>query len=237
MIFGYFIFEMKVIGLSDLHGYWTEYGDLKVPGPELLIISGDLCMHDDVPSQIEEIPNLIKHMWEMFPDLLEIIIVPGNHDYALERVRRDSIELYRLLGHDVHLLVDEGYEYISYNTGEILKLWGAPRCNLSMAFPRYYNNDIKLIPSGLDILITHEAPRNYELKCILDSRGDYGFEEPGNKELMDRVLKIKPRYHFFGHIHQNDEGTKDGIRFYNNAQVWKGSNFKPVIKVLEISEP
>ena len=116
---------MKVVGLSDLHGYWKEYGDTKIPEVELLILSGDLCASDNIQDQEKEIPSLIKFFWSMFPDLQEIIIVPGNHDFYLERLYYgdNPMTLYSVLGHDVKLLVDSAYEYQSLNTGETLKLF------------------------------------------------------------------------------------------------------------------
>ena len=45
------------------------------------------------------------------------------------------------------------------------------------------------IPKDLDILVTHMPPYG-----ILD-------EEMGSLEILNFVLKSKPKYHLFGHIH------------------------------------
>ena len=61
----------------------------------------------------------------------------------------------------------------------------------------------------LDFLITHEPPT-----MILDkSSGVYC----GNIKIRNRVQKIKPKYHLFGHAHEGYGIKKIGSTFYSNA--------------------
>lgn len=68
-----------------------------------------------------------------------------------------------------------------------------------------------LIPSDVDVLITHGPPdgildRNRTGSCC------------GCRELLYRVLEVKPRLHVFGHIHEAAGQTEiDGTRFVNAA--------------------
>ena len=51
------------------------------------------------------------------------------------------------------------------------------------------------IPENVDILITHGPPQGYGDRILLG-------KHVGCPELMKRVAEVKPRYHFFGHIHE-----------------------------------
>jgi Icc-related predicted phosphoesterase len=74
----------------------------------------------------------------------------------------------------------------------------------------------KKIPQGLDVLITHGPPQG-----ILDDAASYrgGGGEPshaGCADLRARVRFVKPKLHFFGHIHmQQGVFEEDGIRYVN----------------------
>ncbi|SFS33448.1 hypothetical protein SAMN05660206_101200 [Sphingobacterium wenxiniae] len=68
-----------------------------------------------------------------------------------------------------------------------------------------------MIPDDTDILITHGPPFG-----ILDETV-YG-KRTGGEELLLRVYQVKPKYHIFGHIHE-DHGsfTKGETTFINNS--------------------
>jgi Icc-related predicted phosphoesterase len=66
-----------------------------------------------------------------------------------------------------------------------------------------------LIPSGIDILVTHTPPYGIGDRT---SRG----ESVGCEDLLETVLRIKPRLHVFGHIHEGyGQYNKNGILFIN----------------------
>ena len=116
------------------------------------------------------------------------------------------------------------YRFESWSSFRTLRIYGNPwtDCGNSWAFQKTgYREDIGKIPSGLDILVTHEAPRFYNLRCIKESLGDYGWEEPGNKKLADKVELVKPKVHVFGHIHKSCFWENKNTKFYNVA----GSKF------------
>ena len=73
-----------------------------------------------------------------------------------------------------------------------------------------YNHSEELIPLGTDIVVTHEPP-----VMILDQSIGIHW---GNAPLRNRVIDVKPRYHLFGHAHQDYGISKqDGIVFSNAA--------------------
>ncbi len=73
-----------------------------------------------------------------------------------------------------------------------------------------YNHSEEMIPDNTDIVITHEPP----VMILDESSGTHW----GNAPLRNRIFKVKPRYHLFGHAH-NGYGTieQDGIVFSNAA--------------------
>jgi Icc-related predicted phosphoesterase len=56
-----------------------------------------------------------------------------------------------------------------------------------------YDRNIHKIPNDTNVLITHQPPY-----CILDYSGNINH---GDRNLYEIVLKTKPKYHLFGHIH------------------------------------
>lgn len=227
----------KISIFSDVHGFIDEYKEV-YEDTDLVISAGDLFGRDGVDEQKRAVPGFTEKISEMFPNAQEIIIIPGNHDYLLERISSSwnpDIEFRKLFGLKYRLLVDYGYEFTNMLNGETLKIYGNPRTNLGMAFPRLWGgNDIKRIPIGLDILVTHEAPRWYSLDCIKESVGMYGDGEPGSEELFERVYKVKPRYHIFGHIHRQEIKESDNTIFINASQLFR-NQFRPKIINIEVS--
>ena len=222
--------------LSDIHGNIKDY-NVVYPETDLVLLPGDLFGLDGIGNQEKEVPEFTKKIDEMFPGAQEIIIVPGNHDYLLEKISMSwspEIEIRKLFGYKYNLLVDREYTFTNLLSGEELRIYGNPRTQLNMAFPHLWSqNDIKRIPLGLDILITHEAPRWYGLDCIKESIGEYGSEEPGNYTLYDRVKKVKPKYHVFGHIHRSCIKEDDDTTFINASQMNRHI-FKPDVKNISV---
>jgi Icc-related predicted phosphoesterase len=116
------------------------------------------------------------------------ILVPGNHDYILEEPgRRWEIT-------NANLLVGSGVEI------EGIRIWGSAVTPLyGGAFGKSNAADRKRhweqIPEDTDILITHGPPFG-----ILDAAPGSQLHE-GDPELLEAVLRIKPRLHVFGHVH------------------------------------
>ena len=206
--------KISIAAISDLHGSWMKWGkEMKYPDPELVIVAGDICRSDVYGDQEKEIPEFLDRLQDIFPASQQILVVPGNHDFWLERNWK-----YRNLGYSIKVLVDQEYTYESWSSFRTLRVYGGPwtDCGGGWAFQKLgYREDIAKIPRELDILITHEAPRFYGLRCIKESIGDYGDEEPGCKKLADKVDLVKPKVHVFGHIHKPCVWDNGVTKFYN----------------------
>lgn len=67
------------------------------------------------------------------------------------------------------------------------------------------------IPADTDILITHGPPLGYGDLCE-------GGHRAGCYDLLNIIQKkIRPKYHIFGHIHEDYGMTTDGVTTFVNA--------------------
>ena len=74
-----------------------------------------------------------------------------------------------------------------------------------------YEKNIQKIPNDTDILITHQPPF-----CVLDSCKNITY---GDRNLLQTVLKIQPKYPLFGHIHDAYGIEKNDNTLFINAAV------------------
>ncbi len=184
----------KIVMMSDSHMY---HKDVKMPKGDILIHAGDFTMLGN--------PLEVFHFneWLGTLDYDYKIVIAGNHDKC---VGEDPMFGMKNLTNCIYL----------QNSGitiEGLKFWGSPMTpafnGMRSGLTFYTNNDREAkrvwagVPKNLDFLITHGPPYG-----ILDQvqRFDWGgmtyIDNVGDKMLKDKVLKTKPKYHVFGHIHE-----------------------------------
>jgi Icc-related predicted phosphoesterase len=198
---------MLIDCISDLHGFQPE-----LPGGDVLIIAGDLTARDTKEEYERLMPWLNK-----LPYRCKVVIA-GNHDGLIEKGKVT-------IGDDnptIHYLCDSGIEF------EGFKIWGSPYTPTFELwyFMRNRGKEIKkhwdLIPTGIDILVTHGPPHG-----ILDETID-GIQV-GCEELRTAVQeRIKPRMHCFGHIHEcgGKIAESGGTTFINCSYV--NESYRPV---------
>lgn len=208
---------MKLVCISDTH---NKLASLKLPPGDLLIISGDILGSGVVKEliQFNHVAGLIKDKYKH-----GIMLIAGNHDMIFEQD----------LGFAKSLIPNVAF-YLQDDLVEIegIKFYGAPWQ------PRFYdwafNVDrgpkIKakwdLIPDGVDVLITHGPVAGIH---DVNSRG----ESMGCNDLLDAVLRVKPKFHICGHNHHG-YGVKEfhGITFVNASSC--NERYMPVNPPIEI---
>jgi Icc-related predicted phosphoesterase len=194
---------MQITFISDthtLHDYVTQ----DLPGGDMIIHAGDVSSRG--------IPREINEFLEWFSSLnyKYKIFIAGNHDFGFELPRHSREK-------DREIVIPDNVIYLQDDLVEIegIKIYGTPWQ------PRFYNwafnvdrgeaiaQKWKLIPEGIDILVTHGPPYS-----ILD-KTQYG-DVVGCEELYKRVFEVKPKINVFGHIHEG-YGIKeiDGVWFIN----------------------
>jgi Icc-related predicted phosphoesterase len=211
---------VKIIAISDTHLNWDE---VKVPDGDIFIHAGDweasVNQHvRDFNTWLGKLPHRYK------------IVIAGNHD-SIPAMNDKYVK---------ETLTNAIYLNNSGCTIEGLKFWGSP---MTPKFGNWWfmvdRNKIKkywdMIPLDTDVLITHGPPFS-----ILDKPIDFftGFEGDscGCLELRNKVNKIKPKVHIFGHIHFS-YGTeiKDGTLFVNASVVDEDYKVVNEPKEIEIS--
>jgi Icc-related predicted phosphoesterase len=182
---------MKIGFISDTHGYHKQLTGLD--GLDILIHAGDVCMRGTEA----EAMNFID--WFNQVEAKHRVFIAGNHDFYFEKVPSRVIR--ERLTENTFYLNDDGI------TIEGINIWGSPvqPWFRDWAFNRQRGEDIRrhwdLIPEKTNILITHGPPFG-----VLD-RTDDGLRV-GCEDLLKYVERIKPKFHVFGHIHE-DYGLRD----------------------------
>jgi len=172
--------SVTVVCISDTHELHRE---VDLPAGDLLLHAGDFTMFSKSLAAIEDFNDWLgEHPHRA-------VATPGNHEFFLEADPRR-----RSLLTNATVLIDEAVEVMG------LKIWGSPVTPLyGTAFGRSSAEDrvalYKTIPPDTDILLTHGPPYG-----ILDCPPGTD-THTGCRELLEAVLKLKPRLHLFGHVH------------------------------------
>lgn len=163
---------MVILHLSDTHSQHHELRNL--PHADIIIHSGDISF----AGSENEVMDFIE-WFGVLPYKYKIFIA-GNHDDCLFGANIDG------LPESCYYLCNSGV------TIEGIKFYGIPMF-MEDVLSGDYDRNIQKIPNDTDILITHQPP-----KGILDSSANINY---GDLKLLQIVLKTKPKYHLFGHIH------------------------------------
>lgn len=168
------------------------------------------------------------------------IYVPGNHDVFCEEKMDFARNIAAANG--VHFLHNSGINL------DGIKFWGTATqpffCNWSFNVidVRDRARDFALIPEGTNMLITHCPPYG-----ILDSPPPSVWnnrsteEHVGCRALLAAVVRVKPRFHIFGHIHREyGQFRRNGTLFVNASicsEQYQQLNAPVVIDLNEKPEP
>lgn len=203
---------MKIICISDthnkhslLHNFISEQKDI-----DILIHSGDGSNTKEPYQNNNELRDCLEWLSSL-KWIKHKIYVPGNHDTSFERglVKREDFKDITFLNNEETII---RYGFLKHKK---LKIYGSP---VTPSFGTNWAYNCKRgkidkywqkIPNDVDFLITHGPPYN-----ILDSTidRDHKIQNVGCKNLLTRVLEKQPKYHIFGHVHDEFGFNNHGIR-------------------------
>lgn len=236
-----------IIAFSDTHGYIPN-----ITSPaDIIIVAGDV-FPTNIDRDIEKSQDWFKFNfcpWVASLDCERFILVPGNHDFALQDY--SFVKEYISLMEDTGTISKDKFVFLSapdYNATEVtegqtgyyeyegIRFYGDPHTpNLStFAFYTAHPNDqFKTIPE-CDILITHMPPRV----------GGVGTSYPmgsyrrvfGSKELESAVSKLESvKLWFCGHIHS---GIHEPVKLSKTTTIYNvaimGETYRPIYKPLVV---
>lgn len=200
-----------MVAVADLHGNLDR---VEFPTGDVLVIAGDILdlnwsatsFEQAARDQETELGTLDDRVGKL--GFKHILMVGGNHDFALER--RPKLTKFK----NIKLLQDEGV------TTNGVKFWGSPWVpSIQMAFGCSWNHarhQWDKIPAGLDVLITHVPPFG-----ILDRPGRTA-DPSGDTYLWKVVQERLPKIHIFGHVHTRYGRIQIGETLFVNASVVNG---------------
>jgi predicted phosphohydrolase len=180
---------LRIVAMSDTH---FKHRSLTAPPGDILLHCGDLSSGHGSPKQLEDFLDWFNSQ----PHTHKVFIL-GNHDgYTESEVRTYITRFFPSL----HFLLN------SEITLDGLRIWGSPYTpsfsNWSWMLDR--GAPIKRvwdqIPNGIDILMTHGPP--YGHGDLVPAHYQNFPQAAGCLELLKRVIEVKPKIHFFGHIHE-----------------------------------
>jgi calcineurin-like phosphoesterase family protein len=208
---------VTVVCISDTHNHQPR----NVPEGDILIHAGDLTNS----GSFEELQAAVR--WLNSLPHAHKVIVAGNHDRLLDRAVADDEgtkkERRRFEWGNVVYLQDQPVS-ITCSEKRRLNIFGSPwspkHGNWAFQYVRSYDRWKDVIPSDIDILVTHTPPM-----------GHLDVNNSGCQSLLDELwrLKRKPCLHICGHIHAG-YGKEwldfDGLqRAYERVVIAKGGIF------------
>lgn len=222
---------ITVKSLSDTHGNLPVITE----GFDLMLIAGDIT-----PAEWGYGSKMVQWDWLIneFKDWIDslpynniwskVYIVPGNHDKVFEAISdAERKELEYILGPHCELLIHEEKIFSALNedgSQTDYRIFGTPFCKVFgnwsfMVYDSVLESKFNEIPEGLDFLVTHDPPTLNGLGKITQGRSKG--KQAGNEILSKRILEIKPKYVFSGHIHSGNHNFEEyeGIKMANVAYV------------------
>lgn len=176
---------IRIASFSDPH---NRHQYIHIPDSDILICSGDLTHKSSFYDPLEQLWQFNEFLGGL-PHKHKLVIA-GNHDKIVESL---GIEQTKQLFTNATYLENEKVVV------EGLKIFGTPISpkgtsnNSAFQFPKGSDEMKKMvekIPSDIHILITHGNPEGLKK------------HKKGCNLLMERILQIKPKYHYFGHHHK-----------------------------------
>lgn len=222
---------MRFVAISDTH---CRHRSLRLPRGDVLLHAGDVSYR----SSRQEIVDFLD--WFGKQPFAYKIFIAGNHDYFFEREKASAIR--QMLPDGVFYLKEEEL------TLQGIRIWGSPYTpwyyrwafnkQRGPAMAKHWNS----IPKDTDILLTH-GPAYGMLDQVLNE------QHAGDRDLLKKVLEIKPKVHVCGHIHEaygiaNRYGTKfinacilnESCELANKPVVFELSAASSILKITDESD-
>jgi len=184
---------MRIVTVSDTHGLTPD-----LPGGDILIHAGDGTLW----GKQQEVNALDEWFGSQKKKFQHILFTPGNHDFWFQIPNKLNNAIVLINQRVIFRGVTFWFSPFSIQFGS----WAF------MKVEEELRGIWEGIPENVDVLVTHGPPF-----LILD-RGISG-EHVGSTSLLSKVLDLKPKYHIFGHIHEEAGIVKGEDTLFINASI------------------
>ncbi|EEH39646.1 ser/Thr protein phosphatase family protein [Paracoccidioides lutzii Pb01] len=202
--------RIRIVCVSDTHGYGPQDGAFKLPKGDVLIHAGDLSNQGTL-SELRKAKE-----WIESADFEVKIVIAGNHDITLDS------NFYGLHWQSFHnhkpessneckdLFLKSSIIYLDHESAVIrlsrpdgprskFKIFGSPYTPYCGKWAFGYTSEEApgiwtQIPQDTDIVLTHTPPRSH---CDQNKRGSLGCEY-----LRQALWRVRPRLAVCGHVHE-----------------------------------
>ncbi len=196
----------KITFISDTH---NRHNQLKLIGGDILIHCGDISPNGEE----YQVKNFCK-WFSKIDNYTNKIFIAGNHDWLFQtnpELAENIVNSFENINYlfNKSIIIDD------------IKIYGTPYqpyfCNWAFNLPKN-GKELKSawdkIPENTDILITHSPPFGYLDTTVKNKQVSLGCEL-----LAEKIKKIKPKIHSFGHIHSGYGYKFNGNTHFFNASV------------------
>lgn len=201
---------MKILHLSDTHGYHQQLPKEIFEGIDVVIHSGDCSNWRDPYRNESEVLSFIE--WYKDVPVQTKIFTAGNHDTSIEK-RLVTKEHFT----DAEIVYLENEE-VSIDG---VKFYGSPYTptfgDWAFMKARHKLHDMwQMIPKDTDVLIVHGPPKGVR-DLSYNKSGELEF--CGCSALAKRCYALKDnlKYVCFGHIHDMDGIDNQGVSHYSKT--------------------
>ena len=201
---------MKILHLSDTHGFHGDFPINRFEGIDVVVHSGDCSNYKDPYRNEPEVRSFID--WYRDVPVEHKIYVAGNHDTSIERRMITPGDFA-----EANIIYLENAATIISG----IKFWGSPHTPTfgEWAFMKSRDKLHRVwdtIPADTDVLIVHGPPKGVR-DLSFDRNGKLEF--CGCSALMKKCFKMKDqlKYVLFGHIHDMDHVDNQGVSYYSKT--------------------
>lgn len=201
---------MKILHISDTHGFHDQFPKERFKGVDVVIHSGDCSNSINPYVNSIEVGKFLQ--WYKDVPVPTKLLIAGNHDTSIEK-RLFTKEEFAMNG----IIYLENEDVVL----DGVKFYGSPHTptfgNWAFMKPRHKLHDVwQAIPNDTDVLIVHGPPKGVR---------DLSFGRDGNLEMCGCLsltkrcgsLRDTLKLVCFGHIHNMDGiDTNQGVSHYSN---------------------
>lgn len=194
----------RFVVISDTH---NRHNELEIPPCDFLIHCGDFTMS----GKEHEVLDFLSWL-DSLDHVKNKVFVAGNHELTLDPEHsRSDINLYSEI---LQLqLSNPSCIYLHNESVELdgVKFYGTPFSKKfgNWAFGYEEEEAFRIfedIPADTDVIISHGPP------FLIQDKAKHGNRDTGSAALGNRIVEVRPTFHFFGHIHESrgmktNEGT------------------------------